>query len=153
MTTPNPQIGDIRRTSNGCTVAKCVPRKEAGCRSPSNNIAAIDFGTTNCSVAYIISENGSEQTHTIPPEMLAFDSNITRVPTAILFNPEGTVEAFGINARKCYSNRVKADGAGGLMWAYFDEIKMHLQHDEVLTACNYIYYILLCSYSCMGHII
>ena len=53
-------IGDVRKTSNGCSVAERISRKEAGFRVPSNNIAAIDFGTTNCSVAYtVVGKTGS----------------------------------------------------------------------------------------------
>ena len=120
----NPQMSDIRKTSNGCKVAERVPRKDAGCRPPSNYIAAIDFGTTNCSVAYILPGDLGEQ----GPVMLPFDGTIYRVPTAILFNTDGTVDSFGIIARKAYRN---LDDEERLECAYFEHIKMDLQHDEV----------------------
>ena len=118
-------MGDTRITSNGCHVAQRVTRKNAGCRQPSNYIAAIDFGTTNCSVAYILPGEMAEQ----GPTKLAFEGTINRVPTAVLFNEEGTVEAFGTTARKAYRN---LEDVERLTWAYFEQIKMNLQHDEVI---------------------
>ena len=119
------RMGDTRTTSNGCQVAKLVPRKDAGCRQPSDNIAAIDFGTTNCSVAYILPGEMGER----GPTVLPFDGTIYRVPTAVLFNKDGAVEAFGTTARKAYRN---LDDEERLEWAYFEQIKMDLQHDEVI---------------------
>ena len=119
------RMGDTRITSNGCQVAKRVPRKDAGCRPPSDNIAAIDFGTTNCSVAYILPGEMAEQGPTIVP----FEGTLYRVPTAVLFNKDGIVEAFGTTARKAYCN---LEDEERLEWAYFEQIKMNLQHDEVI---------------------
>ena len=120
----SPQIGDARVTSNGCKVAQRVLRQDAGCRMPSNYIAAIDFGTTNCSVAYILPGEMAEQ----GPIMLPFDGTVYRVPTAILFNRNGDVEAFGTAARRAYRN---LEDHERLECAYFEQIKMNLQHDEV----------------------
>lgn len=118
------QIGDIRKTSNGCPVARRIPRRDAsGCRQPSRSIAAIDFGTTNCSVAYILPGEMPEK----GPNMLSFESSLTRVPTAILFEA-GVVKAFGVTARESY--RMLEDEVRPKC-AYFDQIKMDLQHDEV----------------------
>jgi len=69
-------IGDVRKTSNGCEVAKHVPRKESGFRINSENIAAIYFGTTNCSLAYITV--GAEGLRLLP-----LNTVYHRVPTAI----------------------------------------------------------------------
>ena len=114
-------IGDMRKTSNGCPVAKRISRKEAGFRVPSNNIAAIDFGTTNCSVAYTVV--GDKGLHLLP-----LNNTFTRVPTAILFASDGSVKAFGYDARTEYIN---LDAHERLQCAYFEQIKMNLQHDEV----------------------
>jgi len=113
--------GDGRITSNGCEVAKRVPRAESGFRVHSGNIAAIDFGTTNCSVAYTTS--GSH------PRMIPLNTTFNRVPAAILFNPEGAISSFGPNARHEYLNLDQEDK---MKYAYFEQIKMGLQHDEVL---------------------
>ena len=117
-------IGDVRKTSNGCEVAKRVPRKESGFRVPSGNIAAIDFGTANCSVAYTTIGSGPED----ELRRLPLNTTYYRVPTAILFKPDGTIDSFGHDARAEYLN---LDDAERLEYAYFDQIKMNLQHDEV----------------------
>jgi len=116
-------IGDVRKTSNGCPVAERIPRKEAGFRLPSNNIAAIDFGTTNCSVAYTVV--GDKGLHLLP-----LNNTFNRVPTAILFASDGSVKAFGYDARLEYIN---LEDNERLQYAYFEQMKMDLQHDEVGT--------------------
>ena len=122
-------IGDVRKTSNGCSVAERISRKEAGFRVPSNNIAAIDFGTTNCSVAYTVV--GDKGLHLLP-----LNNTFNRVPTAILFASDGSVKAFGYDARMEYIN---LDNDERLQHAYFEQIKMDLQHDEVYTRMQTLY--------------
>lgn len=117
-------IGDVRKTSNGCSVAKRISRIKAGFRVPSNNVAAIDFGTTNCSVAYTVVGDSSEK----GPHLLPLNNNFSRVPTAILFSSDGSIKAFGYDARTEYIN---LDAHERLQCAYFEQIKMNLQHDEV----------------------
>jgi len=123
-------IGDVRKTSNGCEVAKRVPRKKSGFRVPSDNVAAIDFGTTNCSVAYKTIGSGPEE----GPRRLPLNTTYYRVPTAVLFKPDGAIDSFGYDARAQYLN---LDDAERLEYAYFEQIKMNLQHDEVQN--NYSY--------------
>ena len=117
-------IDDKRRTSNGCQVAKRVPRSSTGFREPSRNVAAIDFGTTNCSVAYITAKDNPE----LGPQRLQLNSNYSRVPTAILFKRDGSFVSFGHEARNDY---IGLDDAERLDYFYFEEIKMNLQSDEV----------------------
>ena len=122
----NPKVSDARKTtSNGCRVAQRVPRKDARCRLTSSYIAAIDFGTTNCSVAYIHPGESNDQS----PIMLPIDAAY-RVPTAILFDAHGNVKSFGSKARKKYRNLSDEER---LEWVYFEQIKMDLQHDQVIT--------------------
>ena len=118
--------GDKRKTSNGCEVAKRVPRKESGFRVHSGNIAAIDFGTTNCSVAYITVVDGTEK----GPWPLPLNSTYYRVPTAILFKPDGSIDSFGYDARTEYQANLANEDR--LKYAYFEQVKMNLQHDKVL---------------------
>ena len=122
----SPRVGDTRKTSNGCKVADRVPREQARFREPSDNIAAIDFGTTNCSLAYVTIGHsaGSEE----GPVRLLLNNTFYRVPTAILFNPDGSVDSFGYDGRQEYMN---LDDEERLQYAYFEQIKMNLQHDEV----------------------
>ena len=132
-------ISEERKTSNGCKVAKCVPRRSAGYLPPSSYIAAIDFGTTNCSVAYILPGEMNEQ----GPILLPFDGTYYRVPTAVLFNTNGAVQSFGTTARRAYRN---LEDDERLKCPYFEEIKMNLQHDEVHLLC------ILDSVSCLNMI-
>ena len=107
------------------TTVKRVPREESGFRVPSSNIAAIDFGTTGCSVAYTTVESRPEE----DPWRLPLNTTFYRVPTAILFKPDGSIDSFGYDARAQYLN---LDDEERLEYAYFEQIKMRLQHDEVL---------------------
>ena len=116
--------GEVRKTSNGCKVAKRVQRTESGFRIHSGNIAAIDFGTTNCSVAYVSVGSGTEE----GPRLLPLNTTYHRVPTAILFKPDGSIDSFGYDARAEYLNLANEDR---LKYAYFEQIKMDLQHDKV----------------------
>ena len=124
----SPKVGDTRKTSNGCRVADRVPRRQARAqfRDPSDNIAAIDFGTTNCSLAYVTA--GHSATSEEGPVRLPLNTTFYRVPTAILFNPDGSVNSFGYDGRQEYMN---LDDEERLKYTYFEQIKMTLQHDEV----------------------
>ena len=50
------------------------------------------------------------------------------VPTAILFRPDGSIDSFGYDAHTEY---LYLDDVERLEYAYFEQIKMNLQHDEV----------------------
>ena len=94
-------------------------------RRKSCSIAAIDFGTTNCSVAYTTVGSRSEK-----PQILPLNNTHYRVPVAVLFKTDGTIDSFGYDARKEYFN---LDDKDRLKYAYFEQIKMTLQHDEVFV--------------------
>ena len=114
------------KSPNGTVRAKCVPRKTTRLREPSKNIAAIDFGTKNCSLAYVTESDKLEVTRGIPK--LPLNGTHLRVPTVVLFNPQGQVEAFGHDARTLYANLEDSDREE---YGYFEEIKMNLLHDQV----------------------
>ena len=105
-------------------MAKRVPRKGSGFRVHSKNLAAIDFGTTNCSVAYTTVGSKPEE----GPLRLTLNTSYYRVPTAILFKPDGSIDSFGYDARAEY---LDLDDEDRLEYAYFEQIKMTLQHDKV----------------------
>ena len=110
---------------NGVRLPNEEDRISAGSsRSSECNIAAIDFGTTHCSVAYCMA--GSKSISLLP---LDTNGNF-RVPCSILIDGANNVKAFGHHARKVYSGLTvdkKKDHY------YFKELKMQLQHDEVYT--------------------
>ncbi len=101
-----------------------MPRRGTGFREKSDNIAAIDFGTTNCSLAYITAGDSFEE----GPKRLPLNTSHYRVPTAILFTPDGSIDSFGYDARTQHFN-LEDDQL--LTYAYFEQIKMDFQHDEV----------------------
>lgn len=118
--------GAAKRDPNGTIRAKCIPRKTSQLKNRSNNIVAIDFGTKNCSLAFITENDKLEITRGIPK--LPLNGTYLRVPTVILFDPNGQVESFGHDARTLYANLEDQE-----RYAYFEEIKMNLHHDKVHT--------------------
>lgn len=86
------------------------------------NIAAIDFGTTSCSVAYCV--QGDQRVH-----LLKLGPDDVRVPTAILMDVSGKVVEFGKNARRKYAH---VPSERKQYFHFFSEIKMSLQHDQVI---------------------
>ena len=118
--------GDVVKSPNGTVRALRVPRKTSRLREPSKNIAAIDFGTKNCSLAYVTESDKLEITRGIPK--LPLNGTYLRVPTVVLFNTHGQVEAFGHDARTLYANLEDSDREEHV---YFEEIKMNLLHDQV----------------------
>ena len=120
-------VGDTRKTSNGCKVAYRVPRKQARFREPSRNIAAIVFGTAKCSLA--CATEGHSACSEEGPFQLPLNETYYCVPTAILFNPDGSVRSFGYDRR--LAEYMDLDDVERLQYAYFEQIKMNLQHDEV----------------------
>lgn len=119
-------LSKAAKDPNGTVRARRVLRKASRLRKPSKNIAAIDFGTKNCSLAYITENDSLEVTRGIPK--LPLNGTYLRVPTVILFNPSGQVEAFGHDARMLYSNLEDHEREE---YIYFEEIKMNLHHDQV----------------------
>ena len=111
---------------NGTFRARSVPYKASRSGKRSKNIAAVDFGTKNCSLAYITENDKLEITRGIPK--LPLNGTYLRVPTAVLFNASGTVESFGHDARLLYTNLEDHEREG---CAYFEEIKMNLHRDQV----------------------
>lgn len=125
---------DVKVEHNGVKRAKKVPRKGSRTFQRSKNIAAIDFGTKNCSLAYITENDTTSILKTGVPK-LPLNGTFLRVPTAILFNPEGHVLAFGHDARTLYGNLQNMEYS---QYFYFEEIKMKLHHEQVNY--NRLYY-------------
>ena len=112
---------------NGTIRAKCIPRKNSRLGKPAKNIVAIDFGTKNCSVAFITENDKLEITRGVPK--LPLNGTYLRVPTVVLFNPTGQLEAFGHDARTLYAN---LEDDKREQYAYFEEMKMNL-HQKVCS--------------------
>ena len=107
---------------NGTPKSQKVRRSNAGFRQASGYVAAIDFGSTLCSVAYTLL--GEEEIL-----KLALDGHHTRVPNAILIERESnTVAAFGHRAQERYSRLPKRDQK---KYIYFERLKMILYRARV----------------------
>ena len=94
---------------------------------PTQNIAAIDFGTSCVSLAY--TTRGYDKVN-----MFKFESKFQRVPNAILLKKvdgnKCVVEDFGFNAQDTYC-KVRPSQLPN--YIYFERIKMLLERDEVST--------------------
>ena len=99
---------------------------------PEGNIAAIDFGTTYCSLAY--TTEGDEGA-----SCLRLEGYYARVPNAILLKKSDTsdrgdhainweIKAFGSRAQVVYASSRSEDAD---KYLYFERVKMNLQHDQV----------------------
>ena len=118
---------DLVMMPNGTQRATKLPRKQPSRAKLSSHIAAIDFGTKNCSLAYITANDSVDLTQGVPK--LPINGMHLRVPTAILFNSHGAPEAFGHDARTLYGNLEDYERES---YYYFEEIKMNLQRDQVI---------------------
>ena len=115
------------RTPNGVNRAKKIPRKDTRFRKSSGNIAAIDFGTKNCSLAYITKRDSLELIGGGLPK-LPLNGTHLQVPAAILLNADDKVEAFGYDARTMYRNMEDEEKCAA---TFFEGIKTNLQRDQV----------------------
>lgn len=115
----------LSRCQNGVTKTRKVPRCVAGFRPASEFVAAIDYGTTHCSVAYTLQQESKEIFK------LPIDGPHTRVPNAILIERKtNTVEAFGQRARNKFSMMKSEDRE---KYIYFERMKMILYRRRVST--------------------
>ena len=126
-------FGFSRKESNEpLSRATKIPREESGCSQSTNgNIAAIDFGTSSVSVAYISEGDRIEKgVNTLALEYSS-SSTVTRSPNAILLLKEGTeckIVAFGETAQKRFSTLKEGERPHHI---YFERIKMLMKRDNV----------------------
>ena len=102
-------------------------RVESGFRVTNGNIAAIDFGTTSVSLAYVT--RGSEVINAMKIDQGTYGY---RVPNAILLKIDSDdscrVEGFGKNAQTRYMQIRRGEHKH---YIYFERIKMILKRDKV----------------------
>ena len=118
-----PVISEPRKYVNGVRLPT-EEFRESRSRN-SGNIAAIDFGTSSCSVAYWMKGDKNVR-------LLTLGSDDVRVPTAILMDSNGKVVEFGKSARRKYAQLPKEKKQHHY---FFNDIKMILQHDKVFRDC------------------
>ena len=106
-------------------MAKAIDKKHSAFAETTGNIAAIDFGTANCSIAYCTTDD-EEMTLL---KLSGQDGNV-RVPTILLVNEEGKPIEFGAGAIRQYKN---LDPNQKMKYHLFERIKLELRPDEVYT--------------------
>ena len=115
------------RMPNGVRRATRRLKRDANIRRTSSNIAAIDFGTKNCSLAFVTGSTrpvvGGNALSKLP-----LNGTDRRVPTAILLNGDRDVVAFGHDARRRYAI---LDAREREEVYYFEGVKMNLTQDKV----------------------
>ena len=93
----------------------------------SHNVAAVDFGTTYCSLSYAFKE-GDVDIY----DMLVIDDNHTRVPTALLLkkNEDGSISRIDIGfvAQQKHAHLSKNKFKE---YIFFECFKMELRDEEV----------------------
>ena len=110
---------------NGTIKTRRVPRSDAGFRRASGYVAAIDFGTTYCSVAYTL--HGAKEILKLP-----LDGPHTRVPNSILIERKSNkVTAFGYRAQQRFAQVKKKQE-----YIFFERMKMILYRTKV-RLCSY----------------
>ena len=118
-----------------CEKIEIVQSKTSGREQPAkalpslSNIAAIDFGTTYCSLAIVTALEEF-------PICIKLDGYRPRVPNAILLKKESSdatsvccsIKEFGPRAQDAHT-KLMADTVD--QYLFFERIKMNLQHDPV----------------------
>ena len=136
------------RTFDGCSKAE---RK--GCaafRSTPKYLATIDFGTTHCSVAYLLRPDVATNPSQIDPTVLKLDNaGNKRVPSCILFDSNGKKLAFGHEAREQFA---ALNYELRHQHHYFEHVKKNLQYEKVqqvlwrVGSSLIVYHDLCCGY-------
>ena len=101
----------------------------AAAESTPQFVATIDFGTTYCSVAYLLRPDLAPNLNEVDPTVLTLDNaGNRRVPSCILFDPDGKKMAFGYEARDQYAD---LEPELRPLHHYFEHVKKVLQHKKV----------------------
>ena len=133
-------LDEMARTyENGCVGFTRKPAEGLvrSFRTNPQNIAAIDFGTTNCSLMYLLNVPLSEKAKKQPIRLKLDSSGYSvRVPNCALFDLTGNMVAFGHSAQRRYYKIIKDETK---RYHFFQKIKMKLQHDKVNIIANWSY--------------
>ena len=112
-----------KRHPNGVKVAEAINRVDSAFVESAGNIAAIDFGTANCSIAYCTTKE--EEMKLLK---LSSQEGQVRVPTILLVNEKGEPIKFGARAIHQYQ---RLDPSQQLKYHLFERIKLALGPHEV----------------------
>lgn len=117
-------------TQKGCEMFECrtTDSPVRPFKSPLQHVAAIDIGTMNCSLVYLLQVDRMKEPMKVKPGRLKIDGYY-RVPHCVLFDKSGRIRAFGRHAQRLYYRSMKRDDMNQVF--FFQNIKMQLQHDRV----------------------
>ena len=120
---------------NGCTLPTIshFSALEHTFRTIPKYVAAIDFGTTHCSVSFIIRPDINPE---VEPTCLNLNKSFNRIPNCILFDKFGKCIALGEEARSVYAD---LDESEIMEHYYFEHVKKALADDEVCYYLSYCY--------------
>ena len=122
------------------TPAECHKVGRKGDGYTPRFLTTIDFGTTHCSVAYLLHPDLTSNPSDVDPILLQLDNaGNKRVPSCILFDPDGNKIAFGHEAREQF---VALEREERPKHHYFEHVKKRLQHEKV-TFLKYTLVLLL----------
>ena len=111
------------------TPAECPKADRKGDGDTPRFLTTIDFGTTHCSVAYLLRPDLTRNPSEVEPILLKLDNaGSKRIPSCILFDPSGNTIAFGYEAREQFA---ALDHKERPEHHYFEHVKKHLQHEKV----------------------
>ena len=121
--------GDEKRHPNGVIKAETIDRTDSGLLATSGYIAAIDFGTTNCSIGYCTAKD-----EILTLINLDNQDGQVRVPTILLVDEDGKPKSFGKQAIHEYEGLVSQQVKCHL----FERIKLALGPNEVRLNCTMV---------------
>ena len=137
---------------NGVTAAKRVSFESIGCkyRGKPKHLATVDFGTSHCSLAYLLNVDIIDDPANIDPVCVTFlcgPVHKSRVSTSALFDSDGDLVYFGESAIAMYKQFVKSGKEG---YHFFHHIKSAFQRDKVrkcyhLCSCKMLMVLQQCS--------
>ena len=130
----DPDLITLAPTRLHCS--KMAGTKDSGVGTTPQFLTAIDFGTTHCSVAYLLRPDETSSRNKVDPIVLKLDNaGRKRVPSCILFDNNGNKIAFGYEAREQFTslNRKPISKTVKFFpeYHYFEHVKGHLQREKV----------------------
>ena len=113
--------------------SKMAGTKDSGVGTTPQFLTAIDFGTTHCSVAYLLRPDETSSRNKVDPIVLKLDNaGNKRVPSCILFDNNGNKITFGYEARHQFTSLNREPRSKFFQeYHYFEHVKGHLQREKV----------------------
>ena len=135
---PHPRPSSTAKTHrNGVKLAEAINRDDSPFLATTRNIAAIDFGTANCSIAYCTAEDEK-----MTPLNLPSHEGLVRIPTIILVNEDGRPIKFGAGAIRHYQQRI--DPSKRMKYHLFERIKLALGPNKVCVRVSVCLCVCVC---------